>query len=102
MVEPEVLMDGDHDIEVCYDVTEATLRSLFGALYEHNILLEGTILKASMVISGKDCPDQAPADEVAEATLRCLKASVPAIAARHRVPVRRPVRRVRDRATSTR
>ena len=79
MVEPEVLMDGDHDIEVCYDVTEATLRSLFGALYEHNILLEGTILKASMVISGKDCPDQAPADEVAEATLRCLKASVPAI-----------------------
>ena len=62
MVEPEVLMDGDHDIEVCYDVTEATLRSLFGALYEHNILLEGTILKASMVISGKDCPDQAPAD----------------------------------------
>ena len=79
MVEPEVLMDGDHDIEVCYDVTEATLRSLFGALYEHNILLEGTILKASMVISGKDCPDQAPPDEVAEATLRCLKASVPAI-----------------------
>jgi len=78
VVEPEVLMDGDHDIEVCYDVTEATLRSLFGALYEHNILLEGTILKASMVISAKDCPDQAPVDEVAEATLRCLKASVPA------------------------
>ena len=53
MVEPEVLMDGDHDIEVCYDVTEATLRSLFGSLYEQNVMLEGTILKASMVISGK-------------------------------------------------
>jgi fructose-bisphosphate aldolase, class I len=78
MVEPEVLMDGDHDIEVCYDVTEATLRSLFGALYEQNVMLEGTILKASMVISGKSCPEQASVDDVAEATLRCLKASVPA------------------------
>ncbi|MFT3791663.1 MAG: fructose-bisphosphate aldolase class I [Rudaea sp.] len=78
MVEPEVLMDGNHDIEVCYEVTEATLRSLFGALYEHNVLLEGTILKASMVISGKDCPEQASVDEVAEATIRCLKSTVPA------------------------
>jgi fructose-bisphosphate aldolase class I len=79
MVEPEVLMDGDHDIEVCYDVTEATLRSLFGALYEANVMLEGTIRKASMVISGQDCPDHASVDDVAEATLRCLKAAVPAI-----------------------
>jgi fructose-bisphosphate aldolase class I len=79
MVEPEVLMDGDHDIEVCYDVTEATLRSLFGALYEANVMLEGTILKASMVISGKDCAEQAGVEEVAEATVRCLKAAVPAI-----------------------
>ena len=79
MVEPEVLMDGDHDLEVCYDVTEATLRSLFGSLYEQNVLLEGTILKASMVISGKSCSEQASADEVAEATVRCLKASVPAL-----------------------
>jgi len=55
MVEPEILMDGEHDIDVCYDVTEATLRSLFGSLYEQNVLLEGTILKASMVISGKGC-----------------------------------------------
>ncbi len=78
MVEPEVLMDGDHDIEICYDVTEATLRSLFGAMYEHNIMLEGSILKASMVISGKGCEEQADIDEVAEATVRCLKASVPA------------------------
>ena len=78
MVEPEVLMDGDHDIEVCYDVTEATLRSLYGALYEHNIMLEGSILKASMVLPGKKCPEQVEVEEVAEATLRCLKAAVPA------------------------
>ena len=58
MVEPEVLMDGDHDIDTCYDVTEAVLRSLFSALYEHNVMLEGCILKASMVISGKDCEEQ--------------------------------------------
>lgn len=78
IVEPEVLMDGDHDIDVCYDVTEATLRSLFGAMYEQNVLLEGTILKASMVLPGKNCPEQAEIEEVAEATLRCLRASVPA------------------------
>jgi len=78
MVEPEVLMDGNHDIDVCYEITEATLRSLFGALYEQNVMLEGTILKASMVISGKDCLEQASVEEVAEMTLRCLKATVPA------------------------
>ncbi|MGB8716692.1 MAG: class I fructose-bisphosphate aldolase, partial [Rhodanobacteraceae bacterium] len=78
MVEPEVLMDGAHDIDICYDVTEATLRSLFNALYEQNVLLEGTILKASMVVSGSDCEEQASVDEVAEATVRCLKSSVPA------------------------
>jgi fructose-bisphosphate aldolase class I len=79
MVEPEVLMDGDHDIEVCYDVTEATLRSLFGALYEQNVMLEGTILKASMVIAGKDCQEKADAETVAAETIRCLKSAVPAI-----------------------
>ncbi len=78
MVEPEVLMDGGHDIETCYDVTEATLRSLFGALYEHNVMLEGTILKASMVIAGKECAEQADVEEVAAATVRCLKSAVPA------------------------
>lgn len=79
MVEPEVLMDGDHDIETAYEVTEAVLRSLFGALYDQNVLLEGTILKASMVVSGKDCPEQADIQEVAESTLMCLKSTVPAI-----------------------
>lgn len=78
MVEPEVLMDGEHDIETCFDVTEATLRSLYNALYEHNVLLEGTILKASMVLPGKDCEEQADVDEVAEATLMCLRTAVPA------------------------
>lgn len=78
IVEPEVLMDGDHDIDVCYEVTEVTLRSLFGALFEHNVMLEGTILKASMVLSGKSCPEQADVEEVAVETLRCLKSTVPA------------------------
>lgn len=78
IVEPEVLIDGDHDIDTCYDVTEATLRSVFGALYDQNVLLEGTILKASMVLAGKDCPDQATVEEVAEETIRCLRNSVPA------------------------
>ena len=79
MVEPEVLMDGDHDIETCYEVTEVTLRALFDALYEHNVMLEGTILKASMVVSGKGCAEQASVEEVAESTVMCLKSAVPAI-----------------------
>jgi fructose-bisphosphate aldolase class I len=79
MVEPEVLMDGSHDIETCYEVTEVVLRSLFDALYQQNVMLEGTILKASMVISGKDCDEQASVEEVAESTLMCLKSAVPAI-----------------------
>ena len=79
VVEPEVLMDGEHDIETCYEVTEAVLRSLFGALYDQNVLLEGTLLKASMVVSGKDCEEQADVQEVAESTLMCLKTTVPAI-----------------------
>ncbi len=79
VVEPEVLMDGGHDIETCYEVTEAVLRSLFGALYDQNVLLEGTILKASMVVAGSDCEEQADIQEVAESTLMCLKTTVPAI-----------------------
>ena len=79
MVEPEVIMDGSHDIQTCYEVTEVVLRSLFDALYQQSVMLEGTILKASMVISGKDCPEQASVEEVAESTLMCLKSTVPAI-----------------------
>jgi len=79
MVEPEVIMDGDHDIETCYEVTEVVLRSLFDALYNQSVMLEGTILKASMVVPGKGCAEQASVEEVAESTLMCLKSAVPAI-----------------------
>lgn len=78
MVEPEVLMDGGHSLDECYEVTEATLRSLFSQMYEQNVLLEGAILKASMVISGSDAADRAGVEEVASATVQCLLNSVPA------------------------
>lgn len=78
MVEPEVIMDGSHDIDTCFEVTEVTLRSLFGSLYEHSVLLEGTILKASMVVAGTHANEQASVDDVAAATLQCLKSTVPA------------------------
>lgn len=78
MVEPEVIMDGNHDIEDCYVVTERVLRALFNALFDHNVMLEGTILKASMIIPGKDCPQQADVEEVADFTVQCLKSAVPA------------------------
>ncbi|NOX83732.1 MAG: fructose-bisphosphate aldolase class I [Alphaproteobacteria bacterium] len=78
IVEPEVLMDGDHDIDRCYDVTEFTLKSLFDELYAQDVALEGTILKPNMVISGKKCAKRASVDEVAEMTVRVLRASVPA------------------------
>jgi fructose-bisphosphate aldolase class I len=78
IVEPEVLLDGDHTIERCYEATEATLSALFAALRAYNVSLEHTILKASMVVSGKDCPRQAGVERVAEETVRCLKRTVPA------------------------
>jgi fructose-bisphosphate aldolase, class I len=81
IVEPEVLMDGDHDLDTSYDVTEATLKTLFHELYEQNVLLEGTVLKASMVISGSEAGSRAGIDEVAEATLDCLLNAVPAATA---------------------
>jgi len=78
MVEPEVIMDGSHDIDTCFEVTEVTLRSLFGSLYEHNVVLEGTILKASMVLPGTTSGEKASVEEVAAATLQVLKSTVPA------------------------
>jgi fructose-bisphosphate aldolase class I len=78
IVEPEVLMDGDHTIERCDEVTTATLRALFLQLHEHGVALEGTLLKPNMVIAGKECPQQAGVGQVAEATLRCLRRVVPA------------------------
>ncbi len=79
MVEPEVLMDGDHDIDTSHDVHEVVLRSLFDALYQHNVMLEGTILKPSMVLPGTGSGETASVEEVAEATLMCMKSTVPAI-----------------------
>ena len=81
IVEPEVLMGGDHDLDTSFDVTEATLKALFGQLYDQNVMLEGCILKASMVISGSEADDRAGAEEVAEATVDCLLNAVPAAAA---------------------
>ncbi len=78
IVEPEVLMDGAHTIERHFDVTEQTLRSVFDALASHRVVLEEILLKPNMVLSGKECPQQASVEEVAEATVRCMKRVVPA------------------------
>ena len=81
IVEPEVLMDTDHTIERCEEVTEWTLNAVYEALYANRVVLERSVLKPSMVVSGKGCPRQAPVDEVAERTVRVLKRSVPAAVA---------------------
>ena len=78
IVEPEVLMDGSHDIDTCDMVTETTLRAVFHELYQQGVSLEGTLLIPNMVISGNTCPQQASVDEVAERTVACLKRAVPA------------------------
>lgn len=77
IVEPEVLMDGDHTIEDCAEVTEETLNAVYSELFAQGVMLEGTILKPNMVISGKDCPEQAGADDVASLTVAVLKRTVP-------------------------
>jgi fructose-bisphosphate aldolase class I len=81
IVEPEVLMDGDHTIERCEEVTEWTLNAVYEALYLNRVSLERSVLKPSMVISGKGCPKQAGVAEVAERTMRVLKRCVPAAVA---------------------
>jgi fructose-bisphosphate aldolase class I len=78
IVEPEVLMDGEHTIERCEKFTEATLSHVFFQLLAHRVSLDEMILKPNMVIAGKDCPTQASVTEVAEATVRCLLRTVPA------------------------
>jgi fructose-bisphosphate aldolase class I len=78
IVEPEVLMDGAHTIERCDEVTGAVLHAVFHALFEQGVSLEAMLLKPSMVIAGKDCSRQASVQEVATATLRCLREHVPA------------------------
>lgn len=78
MVEPEVLMDGDHDIETAYEVTLLTLKTLFDQLFEQNVVLEACILKSSMVLAGSECAEQSSVDDIAEATLDCFYNTVPA------------------------
>ena len=77
IVEPEVLMDGAHTIERCFEVTEAVLKATFDALFEQRVQLEGIVLKPNMVIAGKKCPQQASVDQVAEQTITVLKITVP-------------------------
>jgi fructose-bisphosphate aldolase, class I len=78
IVEPEVLMNGNHTIARCEEATRATLECVFDLLFDQRVVLEGMLLKTGMVLSGKDCPRQAAVEEVAEATIRCLRRAVPA------------------------
>jgi fructose-bisphosphate aldolase class I len=78
IVEPEVLMDGDHTIERSSEVTSAVLDALYEALFVQRVRLDGTLLKPNMVMSGYSCPRQASVEEVAEATVRCFRSTVPA------------------------
>ncbi|MFQ5844235.1 MAG: class I fructose-bisphosphate aldolase, partial [Planctomycetota bacterium] len=78
VVEPEVLMDGPHTIDTCFEATERTLHHVYRALFDQRVPLEQTLLKPNMVLSGKECPAQAGPRQVAELTIRCLKRTVPA------------------------
>jgi fructose-bisphosphate aldolase class I len=77
IVEPEVLMDGDHTIDDCAAVTEWVLKEVFYALYNQRVELEGMVLKPNMIVPGMKCPQRASVDEVAERTVKCLKTCVP-------------------------
>jgi fructose-bisphosphate aldolase class I len=78
IVEPEVLMDGDHTIERCYQVTARTLHVVFYELWRQGVALEGMLLKPNMVVPGKDCPTQTSSEEIAERTIECFLRHVPA------------------------
>ena len=78
IVEPEVLIEGDHSIERSFEVNEWTLKRTYAALYEQGVHLEGTLLKPNFVINGKDAPEQAPVEDVARYTIECFQRSVPA------------------------
>ena len=78
IVEPEVLINGDHSIEVCYDATSRSIKSLFNYLSTNNVDISGTILKPNMVTPGTDHTNKATVEEVAQATIKCLKENVPA------------------------
>ena len=77
IVEPEVIMDGSHTAETCYEVTSSVLKALYAQLDEQNVYLEGSILKPNMIVSGTECPTQASVQQVAEMTLDCFNKCVP-------------------------
>jgi len=77
IVEPEVLMDGSHTIETCYEVSKRALNIVFEQLLLNRVILEGIVLKPNMIISGLDCSEQADIDKVADMTYKCLKENVP-------------------------
>ena len=77
IVEPEVLMDGDHNIDTCYKVTTDVLNECYNELAIHKVSLKGTVLKPNMVISGSTCKNKASSEEIAKKTLDCLKKNVP-------------------------
>lgn len=81
IVEPEVLMEGDHNLARCQAVTGEVLHSVFNALHHQGVVLEAMLLKPNMVLPGLDCAVQATVDEVAQATLECLLRAVPAAVA---------------------
>jgi fructose-bisphosphate aldolase class I len=78
VVEPEVLMDGEHSLEQCYKVTDEVLRTVFAQLFAQRVMLEGMILKPNMVLPGLSCPHQESVEEVADATVNCFLRAVPA------------------------
>lgn len=78
IVEPEVLMDGDHTLERCSEVTEEVLHTVFDQLYRQRVILEGMLLKPNMALPGLDCPKQETVDVIADITVRCLLRTVPA------------------------
>ena len=77
IVEPEVLMDGDHTIDKCYDVTSRVLAECYKELAIHNVNLKGTVLKPNMILPGADCKQKATTEEIAKKTLECLKKNMP-------------------------
>lgn len=77
IVEPEVLQDGDHDLDRCQKVTEQTLAYVYKALADHHVYLEGTLLKPNMVTPGQSCPKKVSPQEIARATVTALQRGVP-------------------------
>ena len=97
IVEPEVLMDGAHSIERNFEVTRFVLQTLYQELFEHRVFLEGSILKPNMVVPGEDAAKKATPEEVAAWTIRAVPRERARGCARHRLPLRWPVRRGGDR-----